>query len=214
MRFAITTSGTGGEQQINAPTALPTNSVVPRRRHAGRRDRAALSERQSRGHQQRPDHPPVADALAQQQLPRQKPVCRRPAVSTAKSDSFRIFGRALSGAEIRDLVCAHPALAHRYSFNTSTTPCGIPSAWRTARSWATPSSPTTRSCSTALTGSYVNLPGGLVSGSSAVTLEFWATFGANGNWARVADFGNISGSSGIQYFFFSPHTRSAGSGWK
>jgi hypothetical protein len=55
-------------------------------------------------------------------------------------------------------------------------------------------------------GGYVNLPGGLVSGSSAVTLEFWATFGTGGAWERVVDFGNISGSSGIQYFFYSPHT--------
>ena len=33
--------------------------------------------------------------------------------------SFRIFGRALSGAEIQNLAYAHPALAHRYSFNTN-----------------------------------------------------------------------------------------------
>jgi len=32
----------------------------------------------------------------------------------------------------------------------------------------------------------------------------------NANWARVADFGNISGSSGIQYFFYSPHTSLGG----
>jgi hypothetical protein len=54
----------------------------------------------------------------------------------------------------------------------------------------------------------VNLPGGLVSGSETVTLEFWAAFGANGNWARVVDFGNISGNNGTQYFFFSPHSGS------
>jgi len=60
------------------------------------------------------------------------------------------------------------------------------------------------------TSGYVNLPGGLVSGSSAVTLEFWATFGANGNWARVFDSGNISGGSGLDYFYFSPHNGSSG----
>ena len=33
--------------------------------------------------------------------------------------SFRIFGRALSGAEIKDLAYAPPALAHRYSFSSN-----------------------------------------------------------------------------------------------
>src|ERR1017187_1281565 len=59
---------------------------------------------------------------------------------------------------------------------------------------------------TGASGGFVNLPGGLVSGSSAVTIEFWAAFGANGNWARVFDFGNIVGANGSQYLFFSPHT--------
>lgn len=55
-------------------------------------------------------------------------------------------------------------------------------------------------------GDYVNLPGGLVSGSAALTVEFWATFGANGNWARVFDFGNNTGTSGYNFVFYSPHT--------
>ena len=54
-------------------------------------------------------------------------------------------------------------------------------------------------------GNYVNLPGGLVSGSSAATIEFWAAFATNEDWARVFDFGNISGSVGQNYLFFSPH---------
>lgn len=56
----------------------------------------------------------------------------------------------------------------------------------------------------------MNLPGGLVSGSTALTVECWATFGANGNWARLFDFGNTSGGSGQNYVFFSPHTASGG----
>jgi hypothetical protein len=56
----------------------------------------------------------------------------------------------------------------------------------------------------------VNLPGGLVSGSSALTVEFWATFGVNANWARVFDFGNISGGNGQDYVFYSPHTALGG----
>src|SRR5438034_10481740 len=42
------------------------------------------------------------------------------------------------------------------------------------------------------------------------TIEFWATFGANGDWARVFDFGNISGNNGQNFLFFSPHTATSG----
>jgi hypothetical protein len=59
-------------------------------------------------------------------------------------------------------------------------------------------------------GDYVNLPGGLVSGSSALTVEFWATFGANGNGAPVFDFGNMNGSSGLNFASYSPHTSLGG----
>ena len=53
-------------------------------------------------------------------------------------------------------------------------------------------------------GNFVNLPGGLVSGSSAATIEFWATFGANGNGASVFNFGNITNQAGQNYLSFSP----------
>jgi len=59
---------------------------------------------------------------------------------------------------------------------------------------------------TGASGGYVNLPGGLVSGSSLVTVEFWATFGVNGSWARVFDFGNSSSGNGFQYLFYTPHS--------
>ncbi|MBC8094567.1 MAG: LamG domain-containing protein, partial [Akkermansiaceae bacterium] len=118
-------------------------------------------------------------------------------------DSVRIFGRPLSGAEIRDLAYAHPTLAHRYSF-TSNAWDSIGMAHGTLLGSAVVTNQALKLTGT--TGGYVNLPGGLVSGSAAVTLEFWAAFGASGNWARVFDFGNISGANGSQYLYFSPHT--------
>jgi hypothetical protein len=63
---------------------------------------------------------------------------------------------------------------------------------------------------TGVSGGCANLPGGLVSGCSAVTLECWATFGANGNWPRIADFGDMSGGNGQNFLFYSPHTSSGG----
>lgn len=51
-------------------------------------------------------------------------------------------------------------------------------------------------------GSYVDLPGGLLSGYKAATIEFWISTGQNGNYARVFDAGEISGRSGIQSIYF------------
>jgi hypothetical protein len=55
-------------------------------------------------------------------------------------------------------------------------------------------------------GDYVDLGPGIVTTTNittgALTLEAWATFNpANGAWARLFDFGNISGTSGGNYFF-------------
>jgi hypothetical protein len=55
-------------------------------------------------------------------------------------------------------------------------------------------------------GTYVNLPGGLIAGSSAVTFEFWASFGPNKNWARVFDQGSTSGDKGGHDLYFCPHS--------
>jgi len=207
MRFAITTNGNAAEQQINAPFALPTNSWC----------HVAVTLDGSKGLLYLNGNP-VATNLNLTVRPWQtlarnlylgKSQFPGDPLFGGKIDSFRIFGRALSGAEIYDLACAHPALAHRYSFNTnSQTPAwdSIGMAHGTLMGTAVVANGQLLLNGTA--GSYMNLPCGLVSGSSAVTIEFWATFGTNGNWARVFDFGNISTplGDGIQYLFFSPHT--------
>jgi len=57
-------------------------------------------------------------------------------------------------------------------------------------------------------GTYVNLPGGLIAGCSAVTFEFWATLGTNKNWVRVFDQGSTNGDKGGYDLYFSPHSGS------
>lgn len=65
-------------------------------------------------------------------------------------------------------------------------------------------------------GTYMELPGGLydASNATALTVEFWATFGANANWARVFDFGytnvTLGNVVGANYFGFTPRTSSGG----
>lgn len=51
-------------------------------------------------------------------------------------------------------------------------------------------------------GTYVDLPGGLLSGYKAATIEFWISTGPNGNYARVFDAGEIAGHSGIKSIYF------------
>ena len=60
------------------------------------------------------------------------------------------------------------------------------------------------------TDTYVSLPSHLLGGLNAVTFEFWATFGTNGDNNRVFDFGNTN-FVGIRpppenYVYFSPRT--------
>jgi hypothetical protein len=60
-------------------------------------------------------------------------------------------------------------------------------------------------------GTYLNLPGGLVSSNQAVTIEAWVSFGASSAWARLFDFGSTTGfgtnTTGPQNFWwFGPNT--------
>src|SRR5262249_44431145 len=55
-------------------------------------------------------------------------------------------------------------------------------------------------------GSYVNLPGGLIAGNSAVTFEFWADLGMNRSWARVFDQGSTNGNNGAHDLYFCPNS--------
>jgi len=204
MRFAISTNSNGGEQQINAAMPLPTNSWC----------HVAVTLDGSKGVMYLNGSPIATNASLTirpwQTLPQNnnlgKSQWAADPLFAGEISSFRIFGRALSPSEIASLAYAHPALAHRYSFNPNTTPAvwdsiGMAHGTLMGSAWITNGMLQL----TGASGGYANLPGGLVSGSGAVTLEFWAALGVNDNWARVVDFGNTSGS-GYQYFFYSPHT--------
>jgi len=205
MRFAITTSGNKNEQRIDAPTALPTNSWC----------HVAVTLDGSIGVLYL-DGIPVATNTALTIRPWQT-LARSNYLGhsqfsgdpyfNGKIDSLRIFGRALSPAEIRAVAYAHPSLAHRYSFTNSVwDSIGMAHGGLVGNAVVTNGALQL----TGAAGDYVSLPGGLVSGSSAATIEFWATFGANGNRARVFDFGNITGASGQDSLFFTPHNSSGG----
>ena len=57
------------------------------------------------------------------------------------------------------------------------------------------------------TGTYVNLPGGLIAGDKAVTFEFWASLGTNRSWCRVFDQGSETFvDKGRLDLYFCPHS--------
>ena len=203
MRFAIKNGG--GEQQINAPFAFPTNSW----------HHVAVTLDGSRGVLYF-DGAPVATNTSLtirpwETLPQNNNIGKSQfsADPTFGGDisSFRIYGRALSAAEISDMFAANPTLSHRYSFSTNGPVAvwdSIGMAHGTLQGNATVTNNALRLPGSS--GSYANLPGGLVSGSSAVTLEFWATFLGNNSWVRVFDAGAINGANGYNFFYFSPHS--------
>jgi hypothetical protein len=205
MRFAITTKGNGAEQVIDAATALPTGSWC----HVavtldGKKGLLYLNGDPVGTNSSLTIRP--WQTLAKNNYVGKSQFPADPLFS-GEIGSFRIFGRALSGAEIKDLAYAQPAMAHRYSF-TSNVWDSIGMAHGTLVGNATVTNNALQLTGTA--GDYVNLPGGLVSGSSALTVEFWAAFGENGNGAQVFDFGNMNGSSGLNFVFYSPHTSPGG----
>lgn len=112
--------------------------------------------------------------------------------------SFRIFANALSADEVREVAYAHPALAHRYSFSADVRD-SIGMAHGQLKGSATISNEVLKL--TAASSDYAQLPGGLISGCGAVSIEFWADIGFNGNWARIFDFGNYSEAFGNSFLF-------------
>lgn len=210
LRCAITTSGPTGEQQLNAPFALPTNSW----HHVA----VTLNGATSTGILYLDGVPVVTNKSMTirpwQTLPQNNNLGKSQFSTdpyfNGEISSFRIFGRALSAGEISNIYSANPMLAHRYSFSTNGPPVwdSIGMAHGILQGNATDAN--NALVLTGATGGYANLPPGLVSGSSALTLEFWATFGADGQWADVFDTGNIANNNAQNYFAFTPHNGSGG----
>ena len=95
-------------------------------------------------------------------------------------------------------------LAHRYSFETDATDT-IGAATGTFFGNANVSGGALQLDGT--TGTYLQLPAYLITNTMGmVSFETWVTFGVNGNWARVFDFGNTNGANGQNYTYYSPHS--------
>jgi alpha-L-arabinofuranosidase len=115
------------------------------------------------------------------------------------------------------VVAANPIrLIHRYSFNDGTARDSVGTANGTFYNQSGSASIANGQLNLAgLVGDYVDFGPGLITTTNittgAVTLEAWATFSpVNGAWARLFDFGNISGSFGGNYIFLAPNNSNNG----
>lgn len=122
-------------------------------------------------------------------------------------------GYGATSSVARLVVGAANFLANRYSFTTDTTDSvggqdgtNFGGAYVTGGTLVLDGS----------FGTYLELPGGLynATNATALTVEFWASFGVNANWARVFDFGytnqTLGNIVGANYFSFSPRNGTGG----
>jgi hypothetical protein len=109
-----------------------------------------------------------------------------------------------SGVARLTVYNAAASLTHRYSF-TADASDSVGTAHGTLQGGAVVANGAAALNGTA--GTYVDLPGGLITGYTNLTIEFWASFGVNGNWNRVFDFGDQNASAlGRYYVMFTSHS--------
>jgi alpha-L-arabinofuranosidase len=115
-------------------------------------------------------------------------------------------------------VVAAPAtrMIHRYSFNNGTANDSVGTVNGTFYNSSGKASIANGQLNLGgFSGDYVDLGPGVITTTNittgALTFEAWATFfPTNGAWARLFDFGNISGSSGGNYIFMAPDNSNNG----
>ena len=137
-----------------------------------------------------------------------------PSVSAANAGYYdvvvtNVSGNAATSAPALLVVGAANFLAHRWGF-TNDLSDSIGGAWGTNFGNATVSGGQLVLDGSA--GTYAQLPASLLNNLTAVTLDFWATYGTSVTNSHVFDFGNTNfsylGNPGYaeNFVYFSPHT--------
>ncbi len=123
----------------------------------------------------------------------------------------------LAATQSVQVVASPPTrLIHRYSFNNGTANDSIGTANGSFYNASANASIANGQLNlVGSSGDYVDLGPGIITTTNittgAVTFEAWATFNpVNGAWARLFDFGNISGSSGGNYIFLAANNADNG----
>ena len=99
-------------------------------------------------------------------------------------------------------LCANADLVHRYSFNDSpgstTATDSVGGANWNATLNGTAALDGSQLVLDGSDGTFAELPGGVITNATAVTIEAWATFGTQvRDWARLFNFGNVGDSGNV-----------------
>ncbi len=131
-------------------------------------------------------------------------------------------GYAATSSPALLIVGAANFLSHRYSFSNVLTSLSVTNTLdpdsvggATGTNWGDATVSGGKLVLDGTTGTYMQLPSGLFNGTNAtaLTVEFWATYGVNPNNVYVFSFGYTnyiigSGLVGVQYAIYSPHNAS------
>ncbi len=113
----------------------------------------------------------------------------------------------LASAQTVQVNYVWPTLVHRYSFSETSGSTTADSIGGSAWNGTLPRGGTFGGGQLTLASNlqqYVQLPAGILSNYTAVTIEAWASFGPLPGACFFFGFGNVSGSSGEQYIFAQP----------
>lgn len=111
-----------------------------------------------------------------------------------------------TNSAVATLTILAPTLAHRYSFTSDASDSIGGPAWR-ATLYGNAVISGGQVTFDGTNGSFAQLPAGILANYDAVTVEAWASFGVNGSWCRVFDFGDQNASGqGRDYILFTPHS--------
>lgn len=207
LRFAITTNGASGEQIVQTATPMVANQWI----HVavtGNGSSVCLY---------------VNGMLAESGSVTLNPAAFSPVLNylgksqyadplfSGKLDEVLVANYAMSDTQIAGLVGNPPplpTLVHRYSFNETSGTIVHDSVGGPAWNGALPNGGAFSGGQLTLASAssqYVNLPAGILSNYTAVTIEAWATFPDQITWNTMFfAFGNTNGTEGNGYIFCAP----------
>lgn len=209
LRFAITTNGAGGEQVVQTAAPMVSNQWI----HVAVTGNGSIVNLYVNG------------MLAASGSVTLNPAAFNPVLNylgksqysdplfSGKLDEVLVANYAMSSAQVAGLVGSMPplpTLVHRYNFNETSGTIVHDSVGGSAWNGTLPYGGTFGGGQLTLSSAssqYVNLPAGILSNYTAVTIEAWATFPDQIAWNTMFfSFGNTNGGNGDNYIFCGPQS--------
>lgn len=209
LRFAITTNGPGGEQWVETAQPMASNqwvhvAVTGAGNTVSLYTNGLLAATSGSLTVNPADFNPVLNFLGQSQYSGDP-------LFSGWLDEVYVANYAMSGAQIAALAvnpAPLPTLVHCYHFNETSGTIVHDSTGGAAGNGTLPNGGTFsggRLALSAASSQYVQLPAGLLSNYTAVTIEAWVTFPDQIAWnTMLFAFGTTSGTSGENYIFCAP----------